>query len=173
MSKIVLSLGLIAGSILALMLGLSLVFMDGYISEQAMNYGEIIGYATMIIALSLVYVGIKSFRDKHQEGKISFVEAFKVGILITIIASVIYVISWMLLSDWLAPDFMDRYAEYTLRAMEEKGADAVEISETKATMDRYIEMYQNPLIKAGMTFMEVFPVGLIISLISAFILKKK
>lgn len=173
MKKVVLRMGGIAGLILAIMLALSLFFMDGHLSDQAMRYGEIIGYATMIIALSLIYVGIKNVRDHDLGGNITFGQGFRIGILITLVASCIYVISWMLLSRWLAPDFMERYAEYSIRALEDKGASAAEVAALKVETERYIELYRNPLIKAGMTFMEVFPVGLLITLVSAFFLKRK
>ena len=172
MKKIVITLGTISGLILVIMLALSLFFMQNDTGDQVMRYGEIVGYATMIIALSLIYVGIRRYRDGQQAGVITFGKGFQIGITITLIASVIYVVGWMILSDWLAPDFIERYAEMTLKALQEKGASAEEIAEAKATNEQYLVMYQNPLLKAGMTFMEVFPVGLIVTLISAFILKR-
>lgn len=172
MNRIVFTLGSIGGIILVVMLALSLTFMKDEMSEQTMHFGEIVGYATMIISLSLIFVGIRKFRDQHLGGQISFGEGFKIGILITLVASIIYVIGWMILSNWLAPDFMERYAEFTIKELEEKGSSAQEIADARATMENYIKAYKNPLIKAGMTFMEVFPVGLGITLISAFMLKK-
>ncbi|MCB0689758.1 MAG: DUF4199 domain-containing protein [Saprospiraceae bacterium] len=173
MNRLIITLGSIAGAILVFMLALSLIFMNGDLRAEAMQYGEIVGYATMIISLSLIYVGIRKFRDDHLDGQISFLEGFKIGILITLVASIIYVVGWMILSDWLAPDFLERYSEFTLNQMRHNGSSTQEIAEAKAMTDKYIELYKNPLLKAGMTFMEVFPVGLIITLISSLILKRK
>jgi hypothetical protein len=83
------------------------------------------------------------------------------------------VIGWLVLSEWMAPDFMERYTELTIRSLEAKGASVEEIAKTKATAEHYTELYKNPLIKVGMTFMEVFPVGLIITIISSLILRRK
>jgi hypothetical protein len=166
-------MGFIAGVILVIMLGLSLVFMDGRSGDMAMRYGELIGYTTMIVAFSLIFVGIRKYRDQHLGGAISFSKAFQMGILITLIASVLYVVGWMLLSELMAPDFMERYAEFTIRTLEEKGASIEEIAQTKAATEQYIKLYKNPLIKFGMTFTEVFPVGLIVTIISSLILRKK
>ena len=156
-----------------IMLGVSLAFMEGRSSDTAMRYGEVIGYTTMIVAFSLIFVGIRKYRDQHMGGSISFGKAFQLGILVTLVASMIYVVGWMLLSDLMAPDFMEKYADFTIRSLEEKGASSEEIAETRATAARYMELYKNPLIKFGMTFMEVFPVGLIVTIISSLILCKK
>ena len=161
------------GAILVLMLGLSLAFMDGRSSDPAMRYGELIGYTTMIVAFSLIFVGVRKYRDEHLGGAITFGIAFQLGILITLVASVIYVAGWMVLSELMAPDFMERYTEFTIRSLEEKGASISEIAETRAAAEHYTELYKNPLIKVGMTLMEVFPVGLIITIISALILRRK
>lgn len=172
MKKIIFTQGLIAGSILVIMLGFSLNYMEGHLTEKVMRNSELIGYVTMIVALSLIFIGVKSFRDEHLRGSISFGKAFKLGILITLLASVIYVLGWMVLSEAMAPDFMERYIDFTLNSMEEKGASDEEILKTREKMETYRQLYKNPLMKAGMTFMEIFPIGLIISLISALILKR-
>ncbi|NND32417.1 MAG: DUF4199 domain-containing protein [Saprospiraceae bacterium] len=173
MSKIVLTLGSIAGIILVIMLGLSLAFSSGEMDAQSMKFSEIIGYATMIIALSLIFFGVRAHRDNALNGHIGFGQAFQIGLLITLVASFFYVVGWMILSNILAPDFMDQYAEFTLKSMQESGASVSEIKAAEAEMEKYRQYYENPLLKAGLTFMEIFPVGLIISLISAIILRKK
>ena len=173
MKRIIWTLGIVAGLILVIMLSLSLAFMDSTMSDTAMRYGEVIGYTTMILAFSLIFVGISRYRDQHLGGAISFGKAFQVGILITLVASVIYVAGWMFLSEFMAPDFMERYTEFTIRSLEEKGVSEEAIAETRATTEYYMKLYENPLIKFGMTFIEVFPVGLVVTIISSFILRKK
>lgn len=172
MKKIIFTMGLIAGFILVIMLGLSLNYMEGHMTERVMRNSELIGYVTMIVALSLIFIGIKSYRDEHLGGSISFGKAFKLGILITLVASFIYVLGWMFLSEVMAPDFMERHSEFTLNSMKEKGASDEEILKIREKMESYTELYKNPLMKAGITFMEVFPIGLLISLISGLILKR-
>jgi hypothetical protein len=173
MKKIILTLGSIAGVILVVMMALSIHFMSDGMNSQSLKYGELVGYATMIIALSLIFFGIRSYRDSHLDGRITFSKAFQVGISITLVASAIYVVGWMLISNLMAPDFMDQYAKVMIQSMQDSGASPEEIERTQSQMDSYRKMYENPLLKVGLTFMEVFPVGLLISLLSSLILKKR
>ena len=173
MQKIILTYGSIAGIVLVIMIWLSLLFSAGEMDSQTMKYSELLGYATMIIALSLIYFGIRTHRDKALAGQIGFLKALQVGLLITLVASVFYVVGWMILSNILAPDFMDQYVEFTLKSLRDSGAPDAEIREAELKMERYRQYYENPLLKAGITFTEIFPVGLIISVISALILKKQ
>ncbi|MCB0650729.1 MAG: DUF4199 domain-containing protein [Saprospiraceae bacterium] len=164
--------GLISGGVLAFFMILTFSI-QGRGEEIDFSGGMLLGYVTMIISLSMVFVGVKSYRDNHLAGSISFDQSFKTGLLIALIASCIYVITWMLYSHFLAPDFMDQYYKYNLEQLQNSGADEEEISRQIALMEKYKEMYKNPFLKTGMTFLEIFPVGLIVALITAFILKKK
>src|SRR5215212_11220953 len=96
MRKNIIIHGLIAGIVVSILM-LSTV---NYIShcEGNVDYGTsmLIGYASMLIALSLVYVGIRNYRDKYNGGIISFGKAFKTGMVIVLIASTIYVIAWLI-----------------------------------------------------------------------------
>ncbi len=170
MRKIVITFGCIAGVILAFMLLLSAtVFKD----NPEVSGNELFGYAMMVIALSTIFFGVKTYRDRHLQGKISFGKAFRMGLYITLIASALYVITWMVVSDVFYPDFIEDYAQHQLAELQAQGASAGEISATEAQMDKYRRMYSNPLLKAGITFTEIFPVGLIIALISAAIIRRK
>ena len=114
--------------------------------------------------------------SSEHAGKITFGKAFKVGILITLIASVMYVIGWLIYyntSD-MAQTFPAQYLEHLKEQWKASGMSAEEINEKAATTQKNMEMYaNNPVIMIGMTLMEIFPVGLLITLISAFILKRK
>ena len=96
MKKNIVIYGLIAGAIVSILM-LSTV---NYLShcEGNVNYDTsmLIGYASMLIAFSLVFVGIRNYRDKFNEGIISFGKAFKIGTMIVLIASTIYVIAWLI-----------------------------------------------------------------------------
>lgn len=171
MKKIVLTFGLISGAILAAMTAITVpLSMNGVID---FDYGQIIGYTSMVLAFLMVFFGIRSYRENVAGGTITFGKAFKVGILITLITCAVYVISWEIVYFNFVPDFVDRYAALTIEKMEEKGASAAEIAETRTQMVRFKELYQNPLFNVLVTFLEVFPVGLIVTLISAAILRKK
>ena len=133
----------------------------------------IVGYASMILAFSLIYVAVKNFRDKFNGGLVTFGEAFKIGLYISLIASSVYVLVWLVDYYLFVPDFIDKYSATMIKHSTESGATAAEMKETIAEMDRYKEMYKNPLFVIMLTYTEILPVGLIVSLICAFILKRK
>lgn len=138
-----------------------------------METNEVVGYAGMIAVFSLVFVGIKNYRDKYKGGLISFGQAFKTGLYITLIASGIYVVVWLIDYYIFIPDFLDKYIPHVLKDARESGATEIELQEKAAEMASFKELYKNPLFVIVITFSEVFPVGLIITVISALFLKRK
>jgi hypothetical protein len=168
MTRVVLIFGLIAGAILSTMMAINVAFLD----EIGFDRAEIIGYTTMVLAFLMVFFGIRSYRDNIYGGTISFGKAFGIGILITLVASACYVITWEVVHYWLAPDFVERYAAHTLQEAREAGATEQELADRAAELARFREMYRNPVIKAGYTFLEVFPIGLVVTLVSAAILRR-
>lgn len=170
MKKIVLIYGLIAGSILAAVMLISIpLWKSGVLN---FDNGEITGYSTMVIALSMIFFGIKSYRDNHREGKITFGEGFKVGIMIAAIASVMYSLSWEVSYNTMGEQFTKDWADHYQAEIESSKMTATEKEEATKEIQTYVEWYKNPLIRFGMTLFEVFPLGLIITLISAALLRK-
>jgi hypothetical protein len=134
---------------------------------------EIIGFTGMFIAFIFIFIGIKSFRDKQNNGVISFGTGFKIGLLISLIASTMYVLTWMIECHFFFPDFMEKYAAQAIEEAQRSGQSAMEIEATKQEMNKYIEWYKNPILLMALTYMEILPIGLVITLFSALILKKK
>lgn len=168
MRRIILTYGIIGGIIVSAMMWLTLG--DG---KHDWENGEMIGYTTMVIALSTIFFGVKTYRDKHLGGSINFGKAFLVGLYITLIASTMYVASWMIMSANMEQDFMASYAEHMKVKMEQSGTPAVEIEAQMAEMREFGELYKNPIVKVGFTYVEILPVGLLISLICAGLLKRR
>ena len=167
MTNTILKYGAIGGAIVGLLMLLAMTFNRG--ENMDFRLGEIIGYASMLLALSTVYLGIKAYRDSEQGGIISFAQAFKVGILITLIASAIYVLVWMIYAQTDAGrQLIDQLFEHMIEGAKEKGSSDADIQKL---VDQK-ELYGNPFVKMGFTFLEIFPVGLIITLISALILRR-
>ncbi|MFA6082938.1 DUF4199 domain-containing protein [Mucilaginibacter sp.] len=139
------------------------------------NFGGsmLLGYASMILAFSLVFVGIKNYRDKFNNGVISFGKAFKIGLLITLVASTVYVVTWLIDYYVFIPDFMDKYSAHIIRDAQNSGATAAEISSKTKEMATMKELYNTPVWVVLFTYMEIFPVGLLVTIIAALILKKK
>jgi len=134
---------------------------------------DVVGYAGMIAVFSLVFIGVKNYRDKYRSGIISFGQAFKTGLYITLVASGVYVVVWLVDYYIFVPDFLDKYIPHVLKEATRKGATEAELQEKAAEMANFKEMYKNPLFVVLVTFLEVFPVGLIVSLVSALFLKRK
>ena len=169
MKKAVLTFGIIAGVIISVLMDLSLVFAK-YIGS---GHSMMLGYTIMVASFLLIYFGIRSYRDNELGGQISFGRAFACGILITLITTVFYVVSWEILYFNFMPHFMDGYFAAQIRHVQAPGLDAATIATRVAAIQHSQQLYQNPLVNAAYTFIEPFPVGLIITLISAAVLRRK
>ncbi|MES2179666.1 MAG: DUF4199 domain-containing protein [Gemmatimonadota bacterium] len=169
MQRIVLTFGLIAGAIFSAMMFTTAALID----EIGFDKGEILGYTTMVLAFLMVYFGIRSYRETTPEKSISFGRAFKVGILITLVASTLYVASWEIIYCKVWPDFGDKYASRVLEKEKATGATAAQLEVKAQEMARFKELYKNPFFNVGMTLLEPFPVGLIITLVSAALLRRR
>jgi len=134
---------------------------------------DVSGYAAMVVIFSLVFFGVRNYRNKQLGGVISFGKAFQTGVLIALLASTIYVLVWLFYYYLFIPDFMDKYTEHVLRQASREGASAAEIASKAKEMEWFKDMYKSPVFVVLMTYFEVLPIGLIIALISALILKRK
>jgi hypothetical protein len=165
MKRTVLIFGLISGAISSALMFLTLPLMD--------HSSVVLGYTTIFLSLLLVFFGIRSYRENAGGGSITFGRGFKVGILITLISCVFYVGSWEIIYYKIMPDFADKYAAQTIAEMKQKGASDAAIAETQKKMVDMKAMLANPLMNAAMTFIEPFPVGLVMTLVSAWILRRR
>jgi hypothetical protein len=169
--KLVLTYGLFSGGIVgALLMSTLSMYLT---NETIMENGMLIGYSTMVISLSLIFFGIKSLRDNQYNGSITFGKAAQVGLLITLIASVIYAGAWEISYSKIGNDFNKKMQEQYYEQLQEEGLSEAELQEEKEKIDTSIEYYKNPVIRFGITLTEVFPVGIILTLISAGLLRKK
>jgi hypothetical protein len=171
MKKTVLKFGAIAA--LILMAWLVLLMPLSHTGTLSMNTQEVIGYATMVLAFLMVFLGIRSYRETVAGGSITFGRAFQVGILICLIGCVAYVVSWEIYYFNFGQDFLVRYSEHVARDMREAGASAAAVAAKTEEMKSFAKLYENPLFNIGVTFLEIFPVGLVMTLVSAGILRRK
>lgn len=172
MKKVIITYGLIGGVIVsAIMLGSHPLLDKGIINY---DNGMIIGYGSMVIALSMVFFGVKSYRDQHSGGAISFWQGVKIGMLITLLASVMYALTWEVYYNTAASDFTEKYTQYHVDKMVSDGASQAEIDDTRAEMESFNELYdESLLIRFGVTLMEILPVGVVITFLSAALLRKR
>ncbi|WP_293308743.1 DUF4199 domain-containing protein [Pedobacter sp. UBA5917] len=170
MKKNVIVFGLIAGVIVSVLMVLS---MAGCYNNPNMEHSMLIGYASMVLAFSFIFVGIKNYRDKYNDGLITLGKAFKIGALISLVASTMYVIVWLVDYYVFMPDFMDKYVAQSLREAKASGASAAELAKKAKELAVNQEMYKNPIMVVLFTYMEILPVGILIAWLAALILRKK
>ena len=169
MKKTVLTFGLISGGILSVMMLATLPFLD----TIGFGRSEVIGYATMVLAFLLVFFGIRSYRENVGGGEVGFGRAFAVGTLIVIVASLCYTATWQVIYYKITPDFSAKYSAYVVDQARKSGASQAAIDAKTAEMKEFAKMYENPLMNAAITMLEPLPVGIVIALVSAGVLRRK
>ncbi len=170
MKKVAITYGFIAGTIVSTMMFVTMSLYKGGVDLQN---GEIIGYSTMIIALAMVFFGIKSYRDNYSGGVISFLKGAQVGLLITLFASMMYALSWEVVYSRTGEEFTKKTTERHFENLKKEGISEIKMEEEKKKWSSFSEMYKNPIIRFGVTLLEIAPVGIVITLISAAILRRK
>jgi hypothetical protein len=169
MKKIVLTFGLISGAILSATMLIALPFKDAI----GFDRGEILGYTSMVIAFLLIFFGVRSYRDNVAGGTVRFGRALAVGALIATVASVCYVATWEVIYFKLAPNYMEKYEAATLDKARANGESAAAIAQKKADMEKFAEMYKNPVFNSAITFLEPLPVALVVALVTAGVLSRR
>ena len=169
MKKTVLTFGFLSGAVAAAMMFATLPFVE----RIGFDHMLVVGYTTIVISFLFVYFGMRSYRDNVLGGTMTFGKGFNAGILITLISCLCYVAAWLVIYYTFMPDFGERYGAYLLADLQAKGASQAEIDALAKSSADMSAMLANPLINAAVTFTEPFPVGLLITLISAAVLRKK
>ena len=165
--KYALIYGLLSGSVVAATItaGLILGGTDGF------THSLWFGYTVMFVALSFIFFGVKRYRDVERGGVIRFLPAWGMGLAIAVVAGIAYVTIWEIYLASTNYRFMDEYIAGIARARQEAGVAADAIAREMAEMNSMRELYNNPFLRVGITFLEIFPVGLIVSLVSAALLR--
>jgi hypothetical protein len=164
MKRTILSFGLIAGFILGIFILLLSLGKAG---------NAVWGYSSMIVAFSFIYVGIRNYREKYNDGIISFGKAMRIGLGITLIGSTMYVVLWMIDLYCFMPDFMDKYAATMVKAAQDSGVTGAALDKKLAYIKHMQDLYKSPVFVFFFTYLEVAPVGIVISLIASLILRRR
>lgn len=175
MKRNILVYGIISGVIVSTFMATFMAIMGCGSGEPDGGAGSmIIGFSAMIVAFSFVFVGIKNYRDKQNGGVITFGRAFLLGLMISFIASTLYVITWAIEYHFFLPDFMDKYSAMEIKQLRESGLSGAALEEAIKEIETAGYNYKHsPLFFALYTYMEILPIGILITLISSFVLKKK
>ena len=169
MKRTILTFGVISGVLSSIFMLSTVPFIDNLGHG---NKGALIGYTGMVLSFLLIYFGIRSYRDTTGEGRITFGKGFAIGIAITVISCFFYVLTWEIVYFKFMPHFMDNYNAQVIAKIKASGASAAQIQTQIDQQNHFMQLYQNPFFNAAMTFIEPFPVGLLMTLISAALLRK-
>ncbi len=166
MKKTVLTYGLISGVIAAVLMLAHVPFMDG--GSKAL----IVGYAGIVLSALLVFFGVRSYRQNVGSGKISLGRGLAVGILIALISAACYVAAWEVVY-YSSPGIADHVFDKQVQGLKEKGAPQAEIDAAALKVESFKRLYANPFVNVAFTFVEPFPVGVLVTLISAVLLRRR
>lgn len=169
MLQSILKNGVIAG----LIVGIPMILVTLTLGDKAPsgNMGMVVGYTTMLVALSVIFLAVKRRRDVINGGVIKFLPAFLMGLGISCVAGIFYVFAWEITLSISGMDFGAIWADHLVEAARARGASEAEIAAERAKAAEFAAMYANPLYRMPMTFTEILPVGLLVSLVSALLLR--
>ncbi|MBO9544934.1 DUF4199 domain-containing protein [Caulobacter sp.] len=163
MKRTILTYGLISGAIIILGMIATIVL--------SAKHSLFLGYLIMLVGLPAILLAVKSHRDKVLGGVIKFWPAFLIGLGVAVVAGLAYVAIW---EGYLAIThyrFMDDYTAQMLAAKKAEGLSGAAYDKLAAEMAQMTRNYANPLYRMPMTFAEIFPVGLLVALASAALLR--
>jgi Protein of unknown function (DUF4199) len=169
MKKIIIKYGLISGAFAAI----CPLIMTLVLKSSGFDNTAYVGYTLIILTMSVIFFGIKAYRDNENEGKVTFTKGLLIGLGIALIASVCYSLSWMIIYYNFISNFMEDYAAFSIKKLKESGASEAELSKNLAELQQFKDIYKTPFGVFAVTLIEPFPVGVLGALVSAFILKKK
>jgi hypothetical protein len=170
LKKTILTFGLISGVLSSVMMCGTIPFLRDL---NHANTGYYLGYTAIVLSFLLVFFGIRSYRDNLANGAITFGRAFTIGIGITLISCIFYVVTWEIIYFNFLHGFMDSYFAHQIQKIQSAPGTPEAIQAKVAAIRHSQQLYENPFVNALYTFIEPFPVGLVITLISAATLRKK
>ncbi len=166
MKNIILKNGFLGGIIVVLvMVFTTLLFKN---APENFDNSMVIGFAGMFLAYVFLFLGVKQYRDKVNNGELSFAKGLKIGLLIALIISTMYVVAWVIECNLVFPDFADKYAEHVI-----KNAKPEEVKQVTQSANEIKEIYKSQFMIFLFTYVEILPIGIVFALISALILKRK
>ena len=168
MKKTVLTFGAISGAVSSVMMLATLPLLD----RIGFDKGAVIGYTVIVASFLPVFFGIRAYREQSG-GTLTFGRGFTVGLLITLISCACYVATWEVIYFKVRPDFWNQYTVYALEKARASGASEQEIETTRREMTAFKIEYDKPWVNAAYTFLEPFPVGLLITIVSAGVLRRR
>ena len=166
MSRTILTYGLLSGAVIIVGIIITILIGGG-----APHSSVWLGYLIMLVGLSSILLAIKQHRDKVLGGVIKFWPAVLIGLGVAVVASLAYVLIWEAYLALTHYSFMEQYVAATLAQKKAAGVSGAEYAKLVADLEAMKRSYANPLYRMPMTFTEIFPVGLLVTLVSAALLR--
>ena len=167
MLRTMLAFGIPAGILVILPMSLMITGSE----PGSTGHSYLAGYLVMFIALSLVFFGVRRYRVRALGGAIRFGPALGLGLGISAVAGIIYVIGWEITLAATDFAFVEDYATAAVEAKRASGAAPAEIARVATEMADFRRQYMDPWFRLPLTFVEIFPVGIVVSLVSAALLR--
>jgi len=169
MKKTVLTFGLISGAVSSALMLLSVPLLN----RIGFDRGAVLGYSGIVLSFLFVFFGVRSYRENVGHGAIGFGRALAVGLLITLISCVCYVATWEIIYFKLWPGFADQYSAFAMDKARASGASPQKLEETARQLALFKDMYDKPLLNAAITLVEPLPIGLVVTFVSAGVLRRR
>jgi hypothetical protein len=169
MKKTIIKYGLISGAIATICIFIMTLVLKSYGFDNTAT----VGFSLIILSMSVIFFGIKAFRDNENEGHITFMNGLLIGLGIAVISTVCYSLAWMVVYYNFMPNFMEDYAKFSIDKLKTSGASEAELSKNQAELQQLKDIYKSPFGVFAITLIEPLPIGIVGALVSAFILKKK
>lgn len=171
MKNVLIRYGIISSLIVCVLMLFSFPIMK---NPENYSLAEIFGFTSILLSLSTIFIAVKTYRDKYNNGKIKFGKAFLIGLYITLIAGTMYALTFTVYNSLSGDPFGSFYRDYSISEIEKLNLEPLQKQAKIADLDKNIAMFSNPLVMflVGL-FVEYTPMGLIVSLISAAVMRRK
>lgn len=169
MKKSVWKYGLLSGLVLAMLLALTVPFEH----HTSARWGMVVGYTIMVLSFLIVFVGVKHYRDVECGGRIGFGRAFAAGVLMMLISCMCYVAMWEVLVATVEKNFAHDYALAMAKRAQSSGLQGAALEEKMAEIKKFEVTYANPVYRMAMTLLEPLPVGIVMALVTAGVLRRR
>jgi hypothetical protein len=160
------------GSLAGLIVGIPMIgYMLSLPADTRSPPSMLATYVIMLVALSMVFIGVRQYRDKALGGVIHFAPALGLGLAISGVAGIFYAAAWEISQAFMSFDFADFYAKSMVENVRAAGGSPEAVAAAAKRAEDFLALYSNPFFRVPMTFLEIFPVGVLVSLVSAGLLR--
>jgi hypothetical protein len=144
-----------------------------YIQNHDSQKADIFGYASMVLSALLVFFGIRSYREKESDGRLTYGRGLLVGVLITLVSWACFSVAFELIYFWIVPDYGEKFAACMVERARESGGTPADIDKARSQAAMFRRLWDNPLTNAALTLATLFPVGFAAAAVSAAILRRR